>query len=152
MVTIQHQVWIDAPCSKVYEALSRTESMGRWWAPQTPVQTEAGLVLEHTAGPEHGVVRLKVLQQVPDRGVEWECISTHPESSPASGWTGTRIRFEISERKAPSWMAAAGASKMAVLDFHHSGWDETSEYLGFCSFAWGQVLQNLKQVCESPGT
>jgi hypothetical protein len=33
-----------------------------------------------------------------------------------------------------------------VLDCRHSGWDERSEYLGFCSFAWGGVLERLKQV------
>jgi hypothetical protein len=38
---------------------------------------------------------------------------------------------------------------MAILSFGHSGWDENSEYFGFCNFAWGQVLQKLKQVCES---
>jgi len=39
--------------------------------------------------------------------------------------------------------------EMAILNFRHSGWDETSEYFGFCNFGWEQVLQKLKQVCES---
>ncbi len=38
---------------------------------------------------------------------------------------------------------------MAVLDFRHSGWDENSEYFGFCNFAWGETLLMLKQWCES---
>jgi hypothetical protein len=90
---------------------------------------------------------------VPDSRIEWECISTHPSTSPASGWTGTRITFEISERTPPSWAApAAGATAMAAVRFRHSGWDENGEYLGFCTFAWGLVLCNLKRVCEStPG-
>jgi hypothetical protein len=30
--------------------------------------------------------------------------------------------------------------------------DERSEYLAFSSFAWGGVLEKLKQVCESGQT
>jgi len=99
----------------------------------------------------HGVVRFKVLDTVEDKRVEWEFISTHPKSSPASAWTGTHVIWEISERA--NVVALSGFGKdgdgIAILDFRHSGWDANSEYLGFCSFAWGMVLQKLKQVCES---
>jgi hypothetical protein len=99
----------------------------------------------------HGVVKLKVLETVQDTRVEWECISTHPKSSPASAWTGTHLSFEISERDNVAALFGFGQARdrIAVLDFRHSGWDENSEYLGYCNFAWGEVLQNLKRVCES---
>jgi hypothetical protein len=97
------------------------------------------------------VVKLRVVELVPDKRIEWECISTHPKSSSGSAWTGTHFLFEISERKAPRWASPAeGATTMAVLDFRHAGYDEKSEFFGFNNFAWGQVLQNLKQVVESP--
>ncbi len=151
MATIYHQVWINARGARVYRAIADPEAIGTWWDRQTPIRTDASLVLEHSPGPEHGVVKLKVLETIPDRRVEWECVSTHPASSPASGWTGTRMVFEVSDRTPPAWMAPAGsAATMAVLDFRHSGWREDSPYLGFCSFAWGMVLGELKRVCESP--
>ena len=83
--------------------------------------------------------------------VEWEFISTHPKSSPASAWTGTHVIWEISERDNVAALSGFGKNgdRIAILDFRHSGWDENSEYLGFCSFAWAMVLQKLKQVCES---
>jgi hypothetical protein len=90
---------------------------------------------------------MKVIDLTPDKRVEWECISKHPQSSPASAWTGTHVIFEITRRSVPPW--AAEKANMAILTFRHSGWDEQSEYFGFCNFAWGQVLQKLKQVCES---
>ncbi|MBI5289307.1 MAG: hypothetical protein HY873_10100 [Chloroflexi bacterium] len=78
-------------------------------------------------------------------------MSAHPASSPASAWTGTRLVFEISERENPG--ASRGvtdeSAHLTVLDFRHLGWDESSEYLGFCNFAWGQVLTALQQWCES---
>jgi hypothetical protein len=40
---------------------------------------------------------------------------------------------------------SSGERILTVLDFRHSGWDEKSEYLGFCNFAWGETLLMLKQ-------
>ncbi|HEV8714764.1 MAG TPA: hypothetical protein VGX03_18285, partial [Candidatus Binatia bacterium] len=112
--------------------------IGTWWDQQTATETETGLVLEHDPGPAHGVVKMQVLQMVQDTRVEWECISTHPKTSPASAWTGTHVIFDITARE-----------QRAILDCRHSGWDENSEYFGFCNYQWGVALQKLKQWCES---
>ena len=93
MANIRHQVLIDAPGAKVYQALATAEGISTWWDKQTPARTERGLVLKHNPGPEHGVVKLRVIEQVPNKRVEWECISTHPKTSPASAWTGTHFHF-----------------------------------------------------------
>ena len=147
MATLCHEVWINASAERVYEAISTAEGIGTWWDEQTATQTDQGLVLEHNPGPEHGIVRMKVLDLSKPRRIEWECISTHPKSSPASAWTGTHIEFEIARRSVPPW--ASRKTEMTILTFRHSGWDENSEYFGFCNFAWGQALQKLRHVCES---
>jgi uncharacterized protein YndB with AHSA1/START domain len=139
MATLYHQVWITAPAGKVYEAVSTENGVGSWWDRPRMVASGDGLVLEFRPGAEHGVLRMKVLAMVQDRRVEWQCISTHPKSSPASAWTGTHVRFEISEREGVS-----------ILDFRHSGWDETSAYFGFCNYQWGVALQALQRWCGSP--
>ena len=84
MASLCHEVWINAPIAKVYQAISTVEGISSWWDKQTAIQTDSSVVLEHDPGPEHGVVRLKVLDLTQDRRVEWECISTHPQTSPAS--------------------------------------------------------------------
>lgn len=141
---------MNAPAARVYEAIATPASIGTWWGEQKAVRTGAGLVLEHFPGQEHGVVRLEVVAMVAYRRVEWQCISTHPRTSPASAWTGTHITFEVAPRHPPLWMAPGpGTAPRTVLDFRHVGWDEESEYLGLCSFAWAEVLQGLKRVCES---
>jgi uncharacterized protein YndB with AHSA1/START domain len=156
VASIHHQLAIRAPLAQVYAALSEPEKIGTWWDQQTAVQTDAGLVLEHNPGEQHGTVRLKVLQRVPNRRVEWECISEHPPTSPASAWTGTHFVFELSE--GPSAAADieldcaeddAKDKPMTTLDFRQTHYDDASAFAGFNNFAWGQVLTNLKQVCES---
>ena len=144
---LKHETWIKAPATKVYQAISTAEGIGTWWEKQRAVETNGNVVLEHNPGPEHGVVKMKVLDLVKDKRVEWECISTHPATSPASAWTGTHVVFEIARRMVPPW--ASSKREITALQFNHSGWDEDNEYLGFCNFAWGQVLEKLKEVCES---
>ncbi len=151
MATIHHQVGIMAPLATVYEALANPDRIGTWWDAQTPVQTDRGLVLEHNPGPAHGVVRLRVVERALNEKVEWECISTHPSTSPASAWTGTRFVFDLTDDGADSfWSVLAGdQSPVTILDFRQIGYDERSRFHGFNNFAWGQVLANLKRVLES---
>jgi hypothetical protein len=106
--------------------------------------------LAHNPGPEHGVVQLRVIELVPNKRVEWECISTHPKGSPASAWTGTHFIFEITERNnIPSSGSNPHQIRATTLDFCQDGYDERSEFFEFNKVAWGEVLQNLKQVTES---
>ena len=93
MTTIRHQVLIDAPVAKVYQALSTAEGISTWWDKQTPTQTDRGLVLEHNPGPEHGVVQLRVIELVPDKRVEWECISTQSQGQPGCRLDGYALYF-----------------------------------------------------------
>src|SRR5215813_12625061 len=85
-MTLKHEIWINAPATKVYLAISTAEGISTWWAKQRAIETDGHVVLEHNPGPEHGVVKMKVLDLVQDKQVEWECISTHPATSPASAW------------------------------------------------------------------
>jgi len=139
MSTIHHQLRIDAPVAHVYEAIATADGISTWWDKQTPRQTERGVVLEHNPGPEHGTVQLRVVELVPSQRVEWECISSHSKSSPASAWTGTHFIFEMVSDD-------AGAT---TLDFRQTDYDERSAFLTANRTAWNQVLQNLKRVVES---
>lgn len=148
MATIYHQVRMNAPAAKLYKAISTANGIASWWDKPTGTQAAVGSVLEFDPGAEHGVLRMKVLELLPGKRVEWECISTHPRTSPASAWTGTHVLFEIAESM-PMAFEITKRKHMAVLDFRHSGWDETSPYFGFCNFGWGEALLKLKKLCES---
>jgi uncharacterized protein YndB with AHSA1/START domain len=137
MKTIEHHLLINAPASRVYEAIATADGISAWWDKQTPKQTDRGLVLEHNPGAEHGIVQLLVLDRVPNTRVEWECISTHPASSPASVWTGTHFIFELAARD--------GAT---ALTFRQTGYDDSSPFFTSNAEAWLKVLANLKRTSE----
>src|SRR5262249_10536606 len=119
MSTLYHQIWIAAPTARVYEAIATEDGIGRWWDKPRAVRSDSATALEFDPGPEHGVLRARVLQMVPERRVEWEFISTHPKHSPAFAWTGTHVVFEISRCSMPP--CAVDKVDMAILDFFHSG-------------------------------
>src|SRR6266550_6058020 len=135
MATIRHQVLIDAPVAKVYEAISTADRIGTWWDKQTATQTDRGVVLEHNPGPEHGVVKLRVVELVRNQRIEWECISTHPKSSPASAWTGTHFIFELGSSSG----SGHNQDRATILEFSQAGYHEHSEFFESNKSAWGQV-------------
>ena len=139
MATIHHQVSINAPVAAVYEAIASPDHIGTWWEKQTVVRTDRGLVLEHNPGPEHGAVKLRVAQLIPNQRVMWECISRHPTTSPASAWTGTHFIFALAE----------GAGQTTTVDFQQAGYDQRSTYFESNKAAWGAVMTRLKHVLES---
>lgn len=141
MAPINHQLAINAPIAKVYTAIATPEGISTWWDKQTATQTDRGVVLEHNPGPEHGIVKLRVVELVPNNRVEWQCVSMHPASSPASVWTGTHLIFELAQRDAHD--------RTTSLDFRQTGYDERSQFFETNRTAWLQVLQNLKRVVES---
>ena len=139
VTTIHHQLHVNAPVARVYEAIATAHGISTWWDRQTPRETARGLVLEHDPGPEHGIVQLRVVELTPNTRVEWECISTHPASSPASVWTGTHFIFELDSRGEAS----------TTVDFRQTDYDERSVFFEKNREAWWEVLQNLKRVVES---
>jgi uncharacterized protein YndB with AHSA1/START domain len=146
MTAIQHEIWIDAPVSVVYDLIATPEGMSSWWDQQRQVQTDEGEVWEHTPGPEHGTVRMLLLDRTPHRRFSWRCISAHAPDVPASAWTGTVMTFALGDRRTSSVASEPWAQRAAiqtVLAFSHEGWDPNSRYLAFCNTAWAGVLQQL---------
>jgi uncharacterized protein YndB with AHSA1/START domain len=137
MATIHLQVLVEAPRASVYRAIATADGISTWWDKQTPRQTREGIVLEHNPGADHGVVMLRVVELVPDERIEWECISTHPESSPASAWTGTQFIFDLSVR-----------DNATAVDFRQIGYNERSPFFTTNREAWRTVLENLKRAVE----
>jgi len=150
MAAIHHQLWIDAPLATVHAGLATAEGLGRWWVAHTASVIDGETVISHNPGPAHGVVAMKVLEASTQR-VRWEVISRHPAQSPASAWTGTEIRFELSRRASPgAWRGLPHEGEpMTVLEFQQLGWNPDSEFLGFCSQAWAETLVMLRRWAES---
>jgi uncharacterized protein YndB with AHSA1/START domain len=138
MASLRHQVQIKSSRQIVYECLTTESGIGAWWNKPRASSSDGNSFWEFEPGLEHGVLRMRVESSVPDKRVEWRCVSQHPPTSPASAWTGTVITFAIQ---------ADGDN--VILNFRHDGWNEDSQYYAFCNFQWGVSLQELKKESEA---
>lgn len=138
MASIRHQLRIKAPAAQIFERLTTGSGIASWW--DTPAAERSGYVeyWDFRPGPDHGVLRMKVVSTVPKERVEWECVSRHEPSSPASAWTDTRITFALED-----------TGPATVLHFRHEAWDEENRFYPFCSYEWAMALRKLKQECEA---
>ncbi|WP_225784719.1 SRPBCC domain-containing protein [Xenophilus sp. Marseille-Q4582] len=146
MAAIRHELWIDAPVEQVWALLGSAEGVSCWWDHQSERETPEGTVWEHTPGPAHGTVRMRVVAREPNTLLQWTCISTHDAATPASEWTGTTISFRLGPRESSPAARADWARRIpvqTVLSFTHEGWPQGSRFLAFCTTAWAGVLQKL---------
>ena len=143
--------WWTATAAWRWACSAVARSTSRWWIPHQQSQLDGETIISHNPGPEHGPVAMKVLEIVTGQRVRWEIISHHPPQSPASAWTGTEVRFDLSRRASPGpWRGLPHEGEpMTVLEFQHLGWDPHNEYFGFCSQAWAETLVMLRRWAET---
>jgi uncharacterized protein YndB with AHSA1/START domain len=154
---IEHEVWINAERSVVFEAITSVAGLDSWWG--KAVQAEANIdgVVEF----DHGFgepLKMRVIDLRPNSLVSWRCISEHTEwRNPASEWLGHRLDFELATPEGdptfdwfrPRLGYPEDPTKVTVLNFRHTGWLSDSRWRNFCNLAWGATLAGLGQYCES---
>ena len=150
MQEIHHDVWIDADRSSVFDAVTTRAGLDSWWGPVVNWGDTVGSIIEFDHG--HGEpIKMRVVDLVPGRRVEWENINTFTDpANPASEWGGTRLSFEVSDGRPTGFVtldAHFTRDPFTILTFRQTGWAEGSRWLAFCNYAWGVTLLGLEQAC-----
>ena len=130
MEAIRHNLVIKVTPDKIFNAITTEEGIKGWWAKQTIAKPEIGFVNIFTFGKFRN--EFKVTELVPDRKVEWECISSIEE------WIGTTVSFNLEEKDGKT-----------IVRFAHSGWKEATDMFANCNYDWAQFLKSLKLLCET---
>jgi uncharacterized protein YndB with AHSA1/START domain len=148
MTELWHEVWIDAPTEKVFEALTTKDGLDGWWGPVAGAEALVGSVVEF----DHGLgafLRMEIIDLIPNELLAWKCISEFDDpTNPASEWFGQTLRFELSPRSDVAILG--GTQRVTVVTFRNEGWPSDSRWCGFCNSAWGETLGvKLKSHCEA---
>ncbi|MFC4597480.1 SRPBCC family protein [Cohnella hongkongensis] len=133
MASIEHLQKIKASAHQVYEALTTGEGLSEVWTKELKVEAAVGAIQEFHFGA-NDCARMKVVNLVPGRRIEWECVDANAEPE----WIGTTITFELRE--------SGGGT---VIDFSHAKWKEATECYRYCNYNWAMFLLSLKQYCET---
>jgi uncharacterized protein YndB with AHSA1/START domain len=131
MAEIRHFLHINAPPSKVYEAITEESGLKMWWTYDTKAIPEEGAILEFNFGERYHN-EMKVVRLQPDQKVEWICLVGDSE------WIDTTFVFDLELNK-----------DKTILRFIHGNWRERTDFFASCNYHWGYYMQSLKLYCET---
>jgi uncharacterized protein YndB with AHSA1/START domain len=131
METIAHQVWINAGKEKVFDAVTTTDGLSKWWIVDCTAKPELGyLNIFRMGGHVHN--KMLIVSLKPNEYVEWECKNDN------GIWTDTHLSFGIIEKQG-----------VCILNFKHSNWESQTEFFTICNFHWARHLLMMKALCET---
>ncbi len=131
MIEIHHQLYIAAPCSKVFVAISSQIGLSKWWGDTKDIRTDFGALLPFSLA--NGTIQiLKIIDVKLAEQLVWECVEGSSE------WLGTNIMFQLKKKDSG-----------CVLCFKHIGWVGSNEAYASANYLWSRRLSYLKEVCET---
>ena len=131
MAELRHQIPIEAPAQRVYDAVGTQAGMRGWWTADTRMDEKPGGRAEFGFEQRQMIFRMTIEELEPGRRVVMRCSGDHPD------WSGTTLTWEIA--------AQDGGS---VLRFTHGGWKSTGDYYASCNSTWGELMYRLKDYVE----
>jgi len=156
--TIRHEVWINAPRARVFEAITTREGLDVWWGRALNGRPEIDYVVEF----EHGLgepLRMQIVDLEPNANLTWRCLADFSDpSNPSSEWRGHELRFDLKTTEgepALEWMAPrlgldpSDPAALTILSFQHAGWSDDARWFGFCNSGWGMAIGTLARYCET---
>jgi uncharacterized protein YndB with AHSA1/START domain len=136
MVDIIHRIGINAPVSKVYEAVSTPAGVAGWWTKETTGKPGVGgamtSVFHNPKGEEIGRMKFDLVKLEPGKKVQWR-FTAGPEE-----WVGTDLTFDLSRD-----------GDQTLIVFGHRNWREAVEFTAHCSMKWATFLLSLRELLET---
>jgi uncharacterized protein YndB with AHSA1/START domain len=130
MADIFHDFPINAPLSRVFEAVSSPPGLDAWWTKDSSGEARVGAEYQLGFGPNYDW-RARVMQCAKDSAFELEITQADAD------WTGTRIGFSLENR--------AGTTN---VHFHHTGWPQQNEHWRISCYCWAMYLRILRRHVE----
>ena len=131
MPDMHHEVWINTPPEKVYEAITTAEGLRGWWTDDLEADPRVGSTAEFGFNNRSTLFRMRIVELTPGKRVVWECLGDPDE------WKGTRLSWEVSEKEGNT-----------ILNFVHANWSSTAGYFALCNSTWGELMHRMKAYLE----
>ncbi len=131
MAEMHHEVPINAPPERVYEALTTQEGLSSWWTADTVIEPIVGGRAEFGFVNRTTVFRMRIDELEPDVRVVWTCLGDPDE------WEATKLIWDI----------RSGGDASSVR-FTHADWREVTSLFAVCNSTWGELMYRLKDYLE----
>jgi uncharacterized protein YndB with AHSA1/START domain len=136
MAELLHQIDIQAPSAKVYDAITSHEGLRSWWTDDCATEPRVGSIAQFRFFGGKVAFQMRIDELTPARRIVWKCVAGPDE------WPETRIMWDISEQ-----------GGMTRLRFEQSGWPHLEGHFRPANTTWGALMFRLKDYVEgrSPG-
>lgn len=128
--SIHHDVFIEAPIERVFEAVTTPSELNRWWTQRcsgTPkLEAEYNLYFTDQYDWWGRVTKCEA-----PHNFEIQMTQSDPD------WDPTRFGFHLSF-----------SNGKTLLSFYHQGWEENNHHFRFSSWCWALLLKALKEYIE----
>ena len=131
MTDINHRVGIKASPEKIFQTLTTNDGLTTWWTNDVSGAGGVGSTIEfrfNGGGPDFVVTAL-----IPNKTVRWQHSGNIPEP-----WMGTEISFQLETDE-----------NQTFVNFTHTNWKETTDFMAHCSTKWAVFLLSLKDALET---
>jgi uncharacterized protein YndB with AHSA1/START domain len=132
MSDILHRITIAAPTERVFEAITTSEGLRRWWTADSTAEPRVGSVAVFGFGNRATVFRMRIEELIPGKRVAWICLGDNEE------WQGTRLALDLTP-------TADGGTN---LRFGHREWRSVDGGYATCNTTWGHLMHYLKAYAE----
>lgn len=130
MADILHDLPINVPPQRLFEALSTPEGLDRWWTKRAAGTPRAGAEFELGFGPGFDW-RARVTRCAPNSEFELEMTVADQD------WLGTKVGFRLETVEGATW-----------LRFRHTGWPQPNEHYRVSCNCWALYLRILRRHLE----
>jgi uncharacterized protein YndB with AHSA1/START domain len=130
MADIYHNFPIHAEAEKVFEAISHSDGLDKWWTKGSVVNRVPGGIYTLDFGP--GYIWKAVVTEYVDNEL-FELKMTESDAD----WLGTKIGFNLTDHQ--SW---------TNINFYHIGWPHQNKHFKISSYCWAMYLRILKRNLE----
>ena len=152
MKTIHHVLDIDAPATRVWDALTEPGPIAGWWstqvkAPSPAVGAQAHWTFGGDFNPVMEITRLDADYDDGDREVDWQCVSGH-QPWQDSIFRFRIFRFRLSEPGAPG-SPGNGGGGTRLRFWQEYAVELADDYYGVYNYNWGYYLESLRLFCST---
>ena len=132
MADLFHQITIDAPADRVFDALTTRQGLQGWWTEDSAIESFPGGTAEFGFMARAVVFRMRIDEWVASRRVVYSCVGGPPD------WVGTTIRFDL---------AALDGGKTKVT-FLHADANSMPTAIAERNTTWGCLMWQIKRYVE----
>lgn len=127
---ILHNITIDAPVEKVFQAVSTEEGFKGWWARDTIVEGDDYIF---SFSSKQYVSKFRLVKKAEDRLIRMDAYEGMTDQ-----WADSYLLFELVENDGKT-----------VLTFTHGNWKEQDQEFAMCNTNWGKLMFHLKEFAET---